>query len=99
MIEDKTRAIAADNSGVVEAAVVAHSEGSDGQAADSLLLHRQQRPPPQLGNRCGSWALLKEVRDGGGKLLQAGLVSVNTDAALFVIDEERTAISSLLLLE
>ena len=99
MIEDESRAVASNARGVVEAAVVAHSEGSDGQATDSLLLHRQQRPPLQLGNRCGSWALLKEVGHGGGELLQAGLVSVNTDAALFVIDEERTAISSLLLLE
>ena len=99
MIEDKTRAIAADNSGVVEAAVVAHSEGSDGQPADALLLHRLQRSPPQLRNGRGCWSLLKQVRNRLAEVLQAGLVGVDANAALFVVDKQSAAVGSFLLLE
>ncbi len=95
MIENKACAVAANAGRVVEAAMVAHSERNNSQTADVLLFHHLERAPIQLRNGCGRGSRLKKVGDSHRKVLQAGFVSVDADAALPVVDKAHGAVRSL----
>ncbi len=92
MIEDKSRAVASNARGVVEAAVVAHGERDNGEPADVMLLRHVQRAPIQLSDGGRSGAGLEQVGDGDGQLLQGGFVGVHVDAAAVVVVEAHGAI-------